>query len=94
MQAGLDSLGAVELRNALTAEFGIAVSATVAFDHPTPRSSGCACGHHTGASLGNTQPFEVIFLQHVTLVLHLDMFTHSHGHKISDARGGKHDAIS
>ena len=93
MQAGLDSLGAVELRNALTAEFGIAVSATVAFDHPTP----AALAAHVATTLapaGNTQPFEVIFLQHVTLVLHLDMFTHSHGHKISDARGGKHDAIS
>lgn len=35
-QAGLDSLGAVELRNAIMAKFGITVSATVAFDHPTP----------------------------------------------------------
>ncbi|CAL8465609.1 g5145 [Coccomyxa elongata] len=35
MQAGLDSLGAVELRNALAAKFGVAVPATVAFDFPT-----------------------------------------------------------
>ena len=84
MQAGLDSLGAVELRNALMAEFGIAVSATVAFDHPTP----AALAAHVAATLapaGNTRPFQVRLLQHVTLVLHLDLFTDPHGHKFSDA---------
>ncbi len=35
MSAGLDSLGAVELRNAVSTRFGITVPATVAFDHPT-----------------------------------------------------------
>lgn len=34
-QAGLDSLGAVELRNALTSRFAISLPATVTFDHPT-----------------------------------------------------------
>ena len=34
-QAGLDSLGAVELRNAIAAKFGVALPATVAFDFPT-----------------------------------------------------------
>ena len=35
LQAGLDSLGAVDLRNAVAARWGIAVPATLAFDFPT-----------------------------------------------------------
>lgn len=35
MEAGLDSLGAVELRSALGARFGIEMPATLTFDHPS-----------------------------------------------------------
>lgn len=35
MQAGLDSLGAVELRNAVSSNFSVDVPATLAFDYPT-----------------------------------------------------------
>lgn len=35
MEAGLDSLGAVELRSAAANAFAVPLPATVAFDHPT-----------------------------------------------------------
>ena len=34
-QAGLDSLGAVDLRNAIGMKFGFELPATAAFDYPT-----------------------------------------------------------
>ena len=35
MEAGLDSLGAVDLRNDLTEQFSVELSASVLFDYPT-----------------------------------------------------------
>ena len=35
MSAGLDSLGAVELRNSISARLGITLPATFSFDYPT-----------------------------------------------------------
>lgn len=35
MSVGLDSLGAVELRNGISARFGISLPATFTFDYPT-----------------------------------------------------------
>ena len=39
MEAGLDSLAAVELRSAISGRFGISLPATVALDYPTVKVS-------------------------------------------------------
>lgn len=46
MEAGLDSLAAVELRSALSARFGIAIPATVALDYPTVQVCHTHCQAH------------------------------------------------
>jgi len=50
MQAGLDSLGAVELRNALEGRLGVELSPTLVFDYPTPS----ALSAHLAELMGNS----------------------------------------
>ena len=48
MEAGLDSIGAVELRNAVSAAFGIDLPATAMFDHPSAE----ALAQYVAAKMG------------------------------------------
>ena len=50
MEAALDSLGAVELRNALSQSFAIELPATLAFDHPSISAITTYIGDLIGAS--------------------------------------------
>ena len=52
MAAGLDSLAAVELRNAVSSKFGVNLPATLAFDYPTLE----ALSTFIAASLGSCTP--------------------------------------
>ena len=67
MQAGLDSLGAVELRNAITARFAVDVPATLAFDYPTQAAIlGFVVGQlgaHHAADVRSTPPLAALQLQ-------------------------------
>ena len=49
MEAGLDSIGAVELRNSVSASFGVDLPATVTFDYPTAAALAQYIGQRTAA---------------------------------------------
>ncbi len=50
MEAGLDSIGAVELRNAISEAFGVELSATATFDYPSAEALAKYIATKTGAS--------------------------------------------
>ena len=72
MEAGLDSLGAVELRNALSARFGVQLPATLVLDHPNALAiAECLSGespmpqHLSGSSPWHERPRH--FLTHACM---------------------------
>ena len=52
MEAGLDSIGAVELRNAVGAKFGIELPATASFDYPTAHALAVHVAAHASPNPG------------------------------------------
>lgn len=72
MEAGLDSLGAVELKNVLSARFGVQLPATLVLDHPTALAiAECLSGespmpwHLFGSSSWHERPRH--FLTHASM---------------------------
>ena len=55
-EAGLDSLGAVELRTMLAAEFEVDLPATMAYDYPTIT----ALAHFIASQLPSAQPMALL----------------------------------
>lgn len=70
MEAGLDSLGAVELRNALGSRFAIELPATVTFDFPTIAALGAylaAAVPHAGAAVADPAAIELASVSELSM---------------------------
>lgn len=59
MEAGLDSLASVELRNSLNAKFGVELPATVTIDYPTILALAGYLAVNTQATQGQEDPESV-----------------------------------
>ncbi len=68
VQAGLDSMGAVELRSAMSQHFSVQLPATVAFDYPTPAALADCIASRLPAS---TQQAMIPLAQVVQLTNHI-----------------------
>ena len=75
-QAGLDSLGAVELRRAMGLQFSMQLPATVAFDYPTPAALADCILSRLPASLTAAPPLMQVATTH--------SFIHSLTHSQTD----------
>ena len=59
MEAGLDSLGAVELCNSLASAFGLDLPPTVTFDYPTPAALATFLASKSSAKVTAEEPEEL-----------------------------------
>lgn len=71
MEAGLDSLGTVELRNAVGAAFDLQLPATVTFDYPTLANLAAYAAEHSIAEAGG-QDDETLVPAGLALEAHAD----------------------
>lgn len=70
MEAGLDSLGAVELRNALSTSFKVELPATLTFDHPSASAIALLLGARNLASEPGQEEAVMALEDSSNLVLH------------------------
>ena len=61
MASGLDSLGAVQLRNAISERFGVELPATAALDFPTSAALAKHIGESTGVAVSVPSPTELYY---------------------------------
>ena len=81
MEAGLDSLASIELRNITQTRFNIDLPATIIFDHPTLQSlagyikehRGPTSAHHNDVTISKRISIDVRFYKFGCRIMYVDV---------------------